>query len=105
MSRATRLQQTLSTALHPDYLRIENESSNHSVPKNAETHFKIVVVSNHFKSLTRIARQRLVHSIIAAEFNTGLHALSMSLHTPEEWQTQEGYVLASPPCHRKTREQ
>ncbi len=104
MSRAIRLEKNLSAALKPDYLHVENESSHHSVPENAETHFKIVVVSNNFESLTRLARQRLVHSIIAIEFNTGLHALSMSLYTPAEWKMQGGVVPASPACHRKPKE-
>ncbi len=103
MSRADRLHQILSDALIPQHIHIENESYQHRVPKDAETHFKVVIVSPQFEGLSRVARQRLVHSIIAAEFNTGLHAISLSLYTQDEWQRQGGQIIPSPPCHRKKR--
>lgn len=103
MSRADRLHQILSKALISEYIHIENESHQHRGPSHAETHFKVVIVSLQFENLSRLARQRLIHSIIAAEFNTGLHAISLSLYTPDEWQTQGGGIIPSPPCHHKKR--
>lgn len=103
MSRTERIQQKLSHTLTPEYLLVENESHQHRTPKGAETHFKIVVVSQKFVALSRLERQRLIHAIIAEELNTGLHALSMSLHTPSEWQSSSGSVLPSPPCQHKNK--
>src|SRR3990167_7071887 len=100
MSRQERLQQRLSAELAPLYLQIDNESSQHRVPEHAETHFKIMVVSDQFTPLTRLDRQRLVHEILAAELRSGLHALTLRLLSPAEWQTKQGQTPLSPPCHR-----
>ncbi|MDE2391216.1 MAG: BolA family transcriptional regulator, partial [Rhodospirillales bacterium] len=34
--------------------------------------------------LSRVARQRAVNEALAGEFSTGMHALSLTLRTPEE---------------------
>lgn len=40
--------------LSPSHIEIINESYMHNVPKNSETHFKVLVVSNKFKDITLI---------------------------------------------------
>lgn len=40
--------------LEPFYIEIINESYMHNVPKGAETHFKVVVVSEKFNGLPLI---------------------------------------------------
>jgi BolA protein len=42
------------------------------------------VVSPAFRGLSRVARSRAVHDALAAEFASGLHALALTLRTPEE---------------------
>lgn len=44
----------LSSELDTKHLEIINESYMHNVPKGAETHFKVVVVSNKFEGLPLI---------------------------------------------------
>lgn len=44
----------LQTTLEANHLDIINESYMHNVPKGAETHFKVVVVSNKFDGLPLI---------------------------------------------------
>lgn len=97
MLRAQRLNDVLSQALKPNLLQIENESNQHQVPAGSESHFKVIIVSTEFESLTRIARHRLVNALVASEFKAGLHALTLSLHTPLEWSKQ-AHVPQSPPC-------
>ncbi|MDP3562558.1 MAG: BolA family protein [Legionellaceae bacterium] len=99
MLRAQRLHDALSQALKPNLLQIENESNQHQVPAGSESHFKVIIVSTEFDSLSRIARHRLVNALLASEFKTGLHALTLSLHTPLEWSKQD-HVPSSPPCQR-----
>lgn len=96
MSRNQRIRQTLSEQLTPTILIVEDESNAHQVPQGAESHFKVVVVSRSFEPLSRIQRHRLVHSLLASEFDQGLHALTLHLYTDEQWQRQE--VPASPAC-------
>ena len=50
----TSIKHKLEEHLKPTFLRIINESHMHNVPKNSETHFKVVVVSNEFKELPLI---------------------------------------------------
>lgn len=63
-------------------------------PKNSETHFKVVVVSEAFNEKKGlIQRHRLINSILAEEIATDgpVHALGIVAKTPEQWikMTQE----------------
>ncbi len=100
MSRKQRIYNALSGELKPDSLLIEDESHRHQVPPGAETHFKVIAVSTIFESLNRVARHRLINTILATEFMTGLHALSLHLYTPSEWLQKTTGVPASPVCHK-----
>jgi stress-induced morphogen len=44
----------------------------------------VLLVSDTFRGMGRVARARAVHSVLEAEFAAGLHALSLTLRTPEE---------------------
>lgn len=97
MSRKIRIEATLNQDLAPVYLQVDDESSHHHVPQGAETHFKATVVSSKFSDLSRIARHRLVNHLLTKEFDLGLHALSMHLYTPDEWEKNQ-IVPNSPTC-------
>ncbi|OCF30397.1 hypothetical protein I316_07965 [Kwoniella heveanensis BCC8398] len=95
----TAIQQKLIEAFEPVLLRVYNDSSKHAHHSamraqgggNGETHFAIHLVSPTFKGKTVIARHRLVNALLAEEFNEkGLHALSLRLKTPEEWEKEGG---------------
>ncbi len=87
-SRAQRLQATLERAFAPTFLKIDDDSARHAGHVGARpgggTHFNILIVSNAFAGQGRIARHRLVHAALGAEFAAGLHALALTLRTPEE---------------------
>lgn len=98
MSRQIRIQEQLCQAIHFSFLNIEDESNQHHVPENAQTHFKIIAVSTEFFGLSRIDRHRAINQLLKNEFETGLHALSLHLYTPEEWDNQKNTLLKSPAC-------
>ena len=98
MSRRDRIEHLLTQELAPIYLNVEDESANHHVPEGAQTHFKVTAVSSRFIDLTRIARHRLLNHLLADEFNLGLHALSMHLFTPDEWEKNHNTIMKSPAC-------
>lgn len=78
---------------------VENESHHHNVPLNSETHFKVLLVSEKFSGLGRVARQRLVNEVLSEEFKTGLHALTQMTLTPEEYEEKKGSLqFVSPEC-------
>ena len=75
----------------------------HKVPKDAETHFKLVIVSDRFFGLTPVGRQRLVYQYLHAELSSGLHAVSLHTYTLREWQ-QLNNVPASPACAQQVKD-
>lgn len=50
----TSIRTKITNALKPAHLQVINESTMHNVPAGAETHFKVVVVSEEFESKTPI---------------------------------------------------
>lgn len=95
---AIRIEATLSDALALDHLEVHNESSGHNVPPGSETHFKVVLVSESFNGASRIARHRQINTLLAAELDGPVHALSVHAFTPAQWQERFGDVPMSPPC-------
>lgn len=92
------IRQTLAAELAPAHLEVHNESAMHNVPPGSETHFKVVAVSEVFAGRSRVARHRLVYELLAAQLAGGVHALTVSALTPEEWRRGGGEVRRSPPC-------
>ena len=97
MSRRERIEGLLTAAFSPAELDVIDESGMHNVPKGAETHFKVVVVSRAFEGKNAVARHRLVYQALDAEMKAGVHALAITSRTPEEWAARPE-ALASPPC-------
>jgi len=87
-SRAQRLEAALTQAFSPTRLRVQDDSVLHTGHAGAapggETHYTVLVVSPAFRGLSRVARHRAVNAALAAEFGAGLHALALTLRTPEE---------------------
>jgi hypothetical protein len=49
-SRQERIIEILNKNFNPTYLDVMNESYRHNVPKNSETHFKILLVNKKIKA-------------------------------------------------------
>lgn len=97
MSRAARIQSLLAAELKPSHVQLDDESYKHSVPEGAESHFKLVCVSETFDGLMPVRRHQKVYAAVQPEFDAGMHALALHLYTPEEWLAQQA-VPASPDC-------
>lgn len=82
------IRRKLDGALRPQRLDIVDESARHAGHAGArpggETHFRVEIVSPRFAGLSRIARQRLVHEVLAQELKGRIHALALKTLTPEE---------------------
>lgn len=52
------IREAISDQLEPIHYEVINESYMHNVPKGAETHFKVLVVSQKFESLPLIKVRR-----------------------------------------------
>lgn len=87
-SRADRIAEALRAAFAPAEVAVADDSALHAGHAGArpggETHYSVRVVSPAFAGMSRVARSRAVHDALAAEFQGGLHALALTLRTPEE---------------------
>ena len=98
MNRAQRIQDQITRELSPLHLELIDETTQHNAPPEGESHFKLLVVSNHFTGLKPLARHRLINGLLGDEFAAGLHALAMHTWTPDEWFLKGGQAPTSPPC-------
>ncbi len=99
MSRKTDIETRIRERLKPLHLEVVDETHNHNVPENAESHFKIIVASDDFDGRMLVARHRLINELFADELASGaIHALALHTMTPEEWCAKGGEAPQSPPC-------
>ena len=97
MSMQQQIEQRLEAELAPEFLEVQNETHMHNVPPDAESHWKVTVVSPKFEGLMPIKRHRLVNEALREELKQ-VHALALHTLTPEEWFEKAGKVADSPPC-------
>ncbi|HBM49555.1 MAG TPA: BolA family transcriptional regulator, partial [Marinobacter sp.] len=86
----------LADAFEARLLQVENESHMHSVPPNSETHFKVTLVSPDFAGQMKVRRHQAIYKVLADELAGSVHALSLHLFTPEEWQASGQATPDSP---------
>ncbi|KAL9599144.1 MAG: hypothetical protein Q9219_004010 [cf. Caloplaca sp. 3 TL-2023] len=86
----------VTQALKPSTLEIHNDSAMHSHHRamqgsvSKETHFRVVITSEAFKSKMQPARHRMVYALLKEELERagGIHALQLKTRTPEEEERQ-----------------
>jgi BolA protein len=98
MSMRETIHDKLVDALSPAALEVLDESHMHSGPRDAQSHFKVVVVAEGFEGVPLVRRHRLVNEVLAEQLAGQIHALSIFAYTPAQW-TERGQVIPkSPPC-------
>ncbi|PAU80178.1 BolA family transcriptional regulator [Halovibrio salipaludis] len=98
MSLHSQIESLLTEHFSPEVLSVENESHQHAVPPNSETHFKVVMVAEAFEGKRRVGRHQAVYGALDEPLKQGVHALTLHLYTPDEWQSRESGAPDSPPC-------
>jgi stress-induced morphogen len=96
LSRADRLTAALTRTFAPTVLEVHDDSARHAGHSGAQpggqSHYSVLLVSAAFQGVSRVARSRAVHDALSAEFGPaeqgGLHALALTLRTPEEHAAQ-----------------
>ena len=92
-SRTDRIRAILEQNFTPTTLEIKDDSAKHAghatrmqqpghAPNTGETHYHLAMTAPVFSGMTRVARSRAVHEALKAEFESGLHALALSLKAP-----------------------
>lgn len=78
----------LQIEFQPTYLKVVNDSAHHAghanSPRTGQSHFTITIVADKFTGVSRINRHRMVNEVVQSDFSAGLHALSLTLLTPDE---------------------
>ncbi len=105
MSVQDHVTEKLREKLTPQHLEVVNESHMHSGPKDAETHFKVVVVSPLFEGMSSVKRHQLVYGALGDMMGKkpsqgGIHALAITSRTPAEWAASPE-ANVSPLCASK----
>lgn len=102
MTLQEQMTKKIQDELQPQVLELENESHLHGRPPGAETHFKLLVVSEKFEGLSRIDRQRKVNALVDFVREKGLHAFTQRTLTPKEFEEQKDALdFQSPACQHK----
>ncbi len=86
---AERIRAALERELAPAQLRVEDEGARHAGHPGARAggHFRVRVVSERFRGLTRVARHRMVYAAVGPLLGHGVHALAIEALTEEEEMT------------------
>ena len=98
MSRQEEIQGILDNNFNCEYLDVINESHQHSVPKNSETHFKVTIVSEDFIGKSKVSRHQSIYALTQSMMDEGLHALALHTYEPSEWQALNQLSPKSPNC-------
>ncbi|MFC0140611.1 transcriptional regulator BolA [Erwinia mallotivora] len=88
----------LSAAFAPVHLEVHDESYRHNVPAGAESHFKVVIVSDSFTNQRFLMRHRAIYGVLADELAGSVHALALHTYTRKEWEGGQDTVPSSPNC-------
>ena len=89
--RVRAIEDALREKLEANHVSVVDQSALHAGHEGAESggHFQVVVVSERFRGLSRVAAQRLVYATLGDLMVDDIHALSMRTLTPEEWSDLE----------------
>ena len=85
-------------SLATEHLEVLDESAMHSGGGGAESHFKVVIVSDTFAGVPLVSRHRTINAALAEEFSRGMHALTIAAYSPAEWAARNGHAPDSPKC-------
>lgn len=87
-NRADRIRSVLAARFAPARIEVVDDSARHAGHAGArpggETHYSVLLVSEAFTGMGRVARSRAVHAALEDEFSGGLHALALTLRAPAE---------------------
>ncbi len=89
----------LTQSFQPVHLEVINESHLHRVPVDAETHFKVIIASSFFCHQSAIQRHRAIYDALE-DCMKRIHALSLQVFTPQEWEVMEAPIPKSPACQK-----
>ncbi|BFU60292.1 MULTISPECIES: BolA family protein [Rodentibacter] len=98
MSKQQELLDKIHAEFQPHFVTVENESHLHSSGKGADSHFKLVIVSDAFIDVGKVQRHQKLYQLFSDDLKNGIHALALHLYTKEEWEKRGESFPISPNC-------
>ncbi len=90
MKRKLKIEEIIKQGINIELCKIDDVSESHrghlGFVEGETTHLNILIVSDDFKNLNKLSRQRILNELLSSEFKNGLHAVSYSLYTKEEFK-------------------
>ena len=88
MSLEQQIYEALKQSFAPRHLDVINESQLHAGHAgddgSGESHWKVVIASDRFLGMTRLAKHRAVHAALGSGILSRIHALSLEIQTGEQ---------------------
>jgi len=88
MRTADLITKKLTEAFAPQSLQVVDESDQHEGHAGSrpggQTHFRVYIVSELFKGMTRLQRHRLINQTLSGELAGDVHALAIHAAVPGE---------------------
>ena len=110
MSKQQELLERIQAEFQPHFATVENESHMHSSGRGADSHFKLVIVSDAFEGMRKVQRHQKLYQLFADDLKNGIHALALHLYTKSEWEfiyvktariiRENSGRIATARCHR-----
>lgn len=94
MKMREQIEQKLQQQFSPVHLQVDDESYMHASGREAQSHFKVTMVTDEFAGKRLLQRHRAINKALAEELEQ-IHALALHTYTPDEWQ---GQAPDSPNC-------
>ncbi|MCH1612816.1 MAG: BolA/IbaG family iron-sulfur metabolism protein [Flavobacteriales bacterium] len=92
-----KIEESLKTGISSLFIEVINESPNHNVPDGAESHFKVIVVSDDFENMRQVQRHQLIYKVLSEEMKL-IHAIAIHPFTKTEWDSNQQSSSDSPDC-------
>ena len=87
-NRSDRIEKILREQLAAHHVEVIDDSPLHEGHAGAEEgagHYRVLVVSQRFEGLSKVAAQRLVYAALGDLMHREIHALQMVTLTPDDW--------------------
>jgi BolA protein len=97
MSMQETIESKLKDTFDPIHLEVKNETHMHNVPPDAESHYKVTLVSAAFDGISLIKQHRAINAALKDEIPR-IHALALHTYTPDQWFERTEKSPQSPPC-------
>jgi len=81
------IEQKLRAAFAPEAIEVVDDSESHrghaGYREGGQTHFTVVIRADAFNGMSRVARQRAIHKVLAEELAGRVHALALKVEGTE----------------------